>query len=98
MAAETYAKAKAVILVYGMGLTQHHAGVQNVHMVCNLLLLRGNIGKEGAGVGAIRGHSNVQGQRTVGISEKPELVPLDALAQQYGFEPPRWTGWTTTEG
>ena len=70
-AAETYSNAKAVILVYGMGLTQHRFGVQNVHMACNLLLLRGNIGKPGAGPCPVRGHSNVQGQRTVGITEKP---------------------------
>jgi molybdopterin-dependent oxidoreductase alpha subunit len=96
-AAQTYARAKAVILVYGMGLTQHRFGVQNVHMACNLLLLRGNIGKPGAGPCPVRGHSNVQGQRTVGISEKPELVPLDKLAAQYGFEPPRDKGLNTVE-
>jgi molybdopterin-dependent oxidoreductase alpha subunit len=96
-AAETYAKAKAVILVYGMGLTQHRFGVQNVHMACNLLLLRGNIGKPGAGPCPVRGHSNVQGQRTVGITEKPELAPLDKLAEQFGFEPPREKGRNTVE-
>jgi molybdopterin-dependent oxidoreductase alpha subunit len=96
-AAQTYAKAKAVILVYGMGLTQHRFGVQNVHMACNLLLLRGNIGKPGAGPCPVRGHSNVQGQRTVGITEKPELVPLDKLAEQFGFEPPRDKGRNTVE-
>jgi len=52
-------------------------------MLVNLLLLRGNIGKPGAGVCPVRGHSNVQGQRTVGITEKPELVPLDRLATQF---------------
>src|ERR1700761_5289163 len=96
-AAETYAKAKAVILVYGMGLTQHRFGVQNVHMACNLLLLRGNIGKPGAGPCPVRGHSNVQGQRTVGITEKPELAPLDKLAEQFGFEPPREKGRNTVD-
>jgi molybdopterin-dependent oxidoreductase alpha subunit len=96
-AAETYAKAKAVILVYGMGLTQHRFGVQNVHMACNLLLLGGNIGKPGAGPCPVRGHSNVQGQRTVGITEKPELAPLDKLAKQFGFEPPRDKGRNTVE-
>jgi molybdopterin-dependent oxidoreductase alpha subunit len=83
--------------IYGMGLTQHKAGVENVQMLVNLLLLRGNIGKPGAGICPVRGHSNVQGQRTVGISEKPELVPLDKLKEQYGFEPPRWKGMTTVE-
>jgi molybdopterin-dependent oxidoreductase alpha subunit len=96
-AARTYSKAKAVILVYGMGLTQHRFGVQNVHMACNLLLLRGNIGKPGAGPCPVRGHSNVQGQRTVGITEKPELAPLDKLAEQFGFEPPRQKGRNTVE-
>jgi molybdopterin-dependent oxidoreductase alpha subunit len=66
-------------------------------MVVNLLLLRGNIGKPGAGICPVRGHSNVQGQRTVGISEKPELVPLDRLRELYSFEPPRWTGMNTVE-
>lgn len=96
-AAETYAKAEAVILVYGMGLTQHRFGVQNVHMACNLPLLRGNIGKPGAGPCPVRGHSNVQGQRTVGITEKPELAPLDKLAEQFDFEPPRDKGRNTVE-
>jgi molybdopterin-dependent oxidoreductase alpha subunit len=96
-AAQTYAAAKAVILVYGMGLTQHRFGVQNVHMACNLLLLRGNIGKPGAGPCPVRGHSNVQGQRTVGITEKPELAPLDKLAEQFSFEPPRDKGRNTVE-
>ena len=96
-AATVYMNAKAAIGAYGMGLTQHRLGVQNVHMVCNLMLLRGNVGRRGAGICPIRGHSNVQGQRTVGISEKPELVPLDKLAQQFGFEPPREKGLNTVE-
>ncbi|MBA3589147.1 FdhF/YdeP family oxidoreductase [Methylibium sp.] len=96
-AARLYAKAERVMAVYGMGLTQHRGGVDNVAMVCNLMLLRGNIGKPGAGICPVRGHSNVQGQRTVGITEKPELVPLDKLAEQYGFQPPRWKGHGTTE-
>jgi molybdopterin-dependent oxidoreductase alpha subunit len=91
-AAHEYMKASAVIVHYGMGLTQHRLGVQNVRMVCNLLFLRGNIGKPGAGPSPIRGHSNVQGQRTVGITEKPELAPLDVLAKQFSFEPPRKKG------
>ena len=96
-AATAYAGAKAAMGIYGMGLTQHRKGVENVQMLVNLLLLRGNIGRPGAGICPVRGHSNVQGQRTVGISEKPELVPLDGLASQYGFEPPRWTGMNTVE-
>lgn len=96
-AAAEYARATAVIGVYGMGLTQHRRGVQNVQMLSNLLLLKGNIGKPGAGICPVRGHSNVQGQRTVGITEKPELVPLDRLAKQYGFTPPHDKGLNTVE-
>jgi molybdopterin-dependent oxidoreductase alpha subunit len=96
-AAAVYASAPAAICVYGMGLTQHVLGVENVHMVCNLLLLRGNVGRPGTGPCPVRGHSNVQGQRTVGITEKPELAPLDILKAQYGFEPPRQKGWNTVE-
>jgi molybdopterin-dependent oxidoreductase alpha subunit len=95
--AAQYAHAKAAIAVYGMGLTQHRAGVETVQMLVNLLLLRGNIGKEGAGISPIRGHSNVQGQRTVGITEKPEMVPNDILRKQYGFEPPMEEGYTTVD-
>jgi molybdopterin-dependent oxidoreductase alpha subunit len=96
-AARVYASAKAVMAVYGMGITQHRNGVENVAMITNLLLLRGNVGKPGAGVCPVRGHSNVQGQRTVGITEKPELVPLDKLASQYRFTPPREKGMNTVE-
>ena len=94
-AASEYARAQAVIAVYGMGLTQHRQGVENVQMLSNLLLLRGNIGRPGAGICPVRGHSNVQGQRTVGITEKPELAPLDKLRELYGFEPPRQRGLNT---
>jgi molybdopterin-dependent oxidoreductase alpha subunit len=95
--AETYSKANAVLAIYGMGLTQHVAGVQNVQMLVNLQLLRGNIGKPGAAICPVRGHSNVQGQRTVGITEKPELAPLDKLKELYGFEPPRHEGLATVK-
>ena len=96
-AAATFAKAKAVIAIYGMGLTQHKLGVDSIRTLVNLLLMGGHIGKPGSGICPIRGHSNVQGQRTVGISEKVDLVPLDCLAQQYGFEPPREDGLATVE-
>jgi molybdopterin-dependent oxidoreductase alpha subunit len=96
-AARIYAKADAVIGVYGMGLTQHVLGEYNIHMFANLMLLRGNVGKPGAGLCPVRGHSNVQGQRTVGIADDPSLVPLDRLAEQYGFEPPRDKGLNTVE-
>lgn len=96
-AAGVYAKAKAVMAIYGMGLTQHVKGVDNVRMVVNLLLMRGNIGKPGAGPMPVRGHSNVQGQRTVGITEKTELVPVEKLEEQYGFTAPRENGLDTVE-
>jgi molybdopterin-dependent oxidoreductase alpha subunit len=95
--AAVYTKSNAVIANYGMGITQHKHGVETTKMIVNLLLLRGNIGKPGAGISPIRGHSNVQGQRTVGISEKTKLVPLDKLSELYGFEPPRWDGLTTVD-
>jgi molybdopterin-dependent oxidoreductase alpha subunit len=97
-AAEVYIHAESAIGIWGMGLTQHVGGYDNVAGVVNLMLLRGNIGRLGAGVSPVRGHSNVQGQRTVGISEKPELVPLDQLSEQYGFQPPRDEGYTTVTG
>ena len=96
-AGDVYAAAERVIGVYGMGLTQHVHGSQSIGMLVNLLLIRGNIGRQGAGISPVRGHSNVQGQRTVGISEKPELVPLDKLAEMFDFEPPRDTGHTTVD-
>ncbi|MES2495840.1 MAG: FdhF/YdeP family oxidoreductase [Pseudomonadota bacterium] len=94
-AARVYAKAKAVLGIYGMGLTQHVKGVDNVRMVMNLLLMRGNIGKPGAGPTPVRGHSNVQGQRTVGITEKTELAPVEKLKELYGFDPPTEKGFDT---
>jgi len=96
-AAQTYVRAKAAMLLYGMGVTQHREGVRNIHMLTNLLLLRGNMGKPGAGICPIRGHSNVQGQRTVGITEKPDKVPNDKLKAMYGFEPPMKKGLNTVE-
>ena len=71
-AASAYMKAERAILVYGMGITQHRRGAQNVQQIANLALLRGNVGRDGAGVCPVRGHSNVQGDRTVGITENPD--------------------------
>ncbi len=96
-AATVYARARSVVAVYGMGLTQHRRGTEGVQMLVNLMLLRGNVGRPGAGLCPVRGHSNVQGQRTVGITEKPELAPLDKLKELYGFEPPREKGRNTVE-
>lgn len=96
-AARVYMGANATIAVYGMGITQHRYGIDSLYMIVNLLLLRGNIGRPGAGPGPVRGHSNVQGQRTVGITEKTELAPVDKLKELYGFDPPTAKGWDTVE-
>ena len=87
-AADIYAKANNVIICYGMGITQHKHGTENVQQIANLLLLRGNIGRPGAGICPLRGHSNVQGDRTVGITEKPNAELNDGIRRTYGFEPP----------
>jgi molybdopterin-dependent oxidoreductase alpha subunit len=96
-AAQVYVEAERVTAFYGMGLTQQVHGFENVALLVNLMMLRGNVGREGTGISPVRGHSNVQGQRTVGISEKPEQVPLDKFAAQFGFEPPREKGMNTVE-
>jgi molybdopterin-dependent oxidoreductase alpha subunit len=90
--AAVYMQAAAVIAVYGMGMTQHCVGTANVQQVANLLLLRGNFGRPGAGICPVRGHSNVQGDRTVGIDEKPKPALLDQIKKVFGFEPPRSRG------
>lgn len=96
-AADVYIAAERTIGIYGMGLTQHVHGFENVASVVNLLLLKGNIGRQGTGVSPVRGHSNVQGQRTVGITEKPELAPMAKYRELYGFEPPMEKGKGTVE-
>jgi molybdopterin-dependent oxidoreductase alpha subunit len=95
--ATVYARHERVMLVYGMGITQHRRGVTNVQMLVNLLLLRGNIGKRGAGICPVRGHSNVQGQRTVGITEDPKKIPVDKIEALYGFSIPSKKGLNTVE-
>ena len=96
-AAAVYARAERVILCYGMGITQHRHGTGNVQQLANLLLLRGNIGKEGAGICPLRGHSNVQGDRTVGITEIPSQGFLDSLERVFGIPMPREKGHTAVE-
>ena len=96
-AAQIYVEAHRSIAIYGMGLTQHVHGFDNLAALTNLWLLKGNVGRDGTGISPVRGHSNVQGQRTVGISEKPELVPLDRIAKQFGFNPPREEGLNTVK-
>jgi molybdopterin-dependent oxidoreductase alpha subunit len=91
-AAQVYMRAERAIIVYGMGITQHRRGAQNVQQLANLALLRGHIGREGAGICPVRGHSNVQGDRTVGITEVPSREFLDRLQLRFGFDPPREHG------
>ena len=86
-----------IIVCWAMGLTQHQNAVDNVREVVNLLLLRGSIGKPGAGVCPVRGHSNVQGDRTMGIYEKPSAPFLDALDKATGIVAPRAHGFDTVE-
>jgi molybdopterin-dependent oxidoreductase alpha subunit len=91
------AAARSVIVCWAMGLTQHRNAVETIREVVNFLLLRGNIGRAGAGPSPIRGHSNVQGDRTMGIWEKMPDKFLDALGGEFGFEPPREHGWNTVD-
>jgi molybdopterin-dependent oxidoreductase alpha subunit len=86
--AAAYVGSKATIVTYGMGVTQHARGVQNVQQIANLLLLRGNYGKPGAGVCPLRGHSNVQGDRTVGITDKPTPALIEGLERVFGIRAP----------
>jgi len=90
---QVYAKGERVIACWGMGLTQHKHSVPTIQVLSNLMMMRGNIGRPGAGLLPVRGHSNVQGDRTVGIEEKPEPEFLDRLQQVFGFEPPRQHGY-----
>ncbi|MGW5634871.1 FdhF/YdeP family oxidoreductase [Streptomyces sp. NPDC003832] len=85
------------IVCWAMGLTQHKHSVPTIREVVNLLLLRGNIGRPGAGVCPVRGHSNVQGDRTMGIFERPAPAFLDALEREFGFAPPREHGYDVVE-
>jgi molybdopterin-dependent oxidoreductase alpha subunit len=94
-AAAIYVGASRVIVCWAMGLTQHKHGVANVQEIANLLFLRGNIGKPGAGVSPVRGHSNVQGDRTMGIWETPKPEFLDRLSNEFRFQPPREAGFDT---
>ncbi|MGI5453959.1 FdhF/YdeP family oxidoreductase [Streptomyces sp. CA-249302] len=88
---------KRTIVCWAMGLTQHKHSVPTIREVVNFLLLRGNIGRPGAGVCPVRGHSNVQGDRTMGIFERPAPAFLDALEKEFGFAPPREHGYDTVE-
>ncbi|WP_405580276.1 FdhF/YdeP family oxidoreductase [Streptomyces sp. NBC_01190] len=85
--------AGSVVVCWAMGLTQHKHAVPTIREVVNFLLLGGNIGRPGAGVCPVRGHSNVQGDRTMGIFERPAAEFLDALQKEFGFAPPRGHGY-----
>ncbi|MFE9029624.1 FdhF/YdeP family oxidoreductase [Streptomyces iakyrus] len=89
--------AEKTVVCWAMGLTQHRHSVPTIRDVVNFLLLRGNIGRPGAGLCPVRGHSNVQGDRTMGIYEKPDAAFLDALGAEFGFEPPRLHGHDAVE-
>ncbi len=95
--AGVYMAAKNVIICYGMGITQHRLGSANVQQIANLLLLRGNMGRLGAGICPVRGHSNVQGDRTVGIDEKPKPLFLERLGKAFNFTPPARHGHGVVE-
>jgi len=95
--ARLYCKAKAAIIVFGMGITQHRLGTDNVQQISNLLMLRGNYGRAGAGICPVRGHSNVQGNRTVGIDEKAPLALRQGIERVYGFAPPAERGHDAAE-
>ena len=96
-AARVFVESERTIVCWAMGLTQHRNAVANIQEIVNLLLLRGQIGKPGAGACPVRGHSNVQGDRTMGIWERPADTFLDALGSEFGFEPPRRHGLDTVE-
>lgn len=97
IAAQWLAATNRIIVCWAMGLTQHLNAVDNIREIVNLLLLKGSIGKPGAGTCPVRGHSNVQGDRTMGIYEKPRPEFLDALKKNFQFDPPREAGYDTVE-
>lgn len=92
-AARVYDQSTATILCWGMGITQHRHAVATIQMLVNLLLLKGNIGRRGAGPCPVRGHSNVQGDRTMGIWEKPSAAFLARLGKVFAFSPPQAHGF-----
>lgn len=96
-AAQLYINAERVITTWAMGITQHVHSVQTIREISSFMLLKGNIGRDGAGLCPVRGHSNVQGDRTVGINEKPSKAFMDALERELGVELPREPGHNVTE-
>lgn len=96
-AADLLIHKKKIIACWAMGLTQHKNAVATIQEIVNLLLLKGSIGKPGAGTCPVRGHSNVQGDRTMGINEKPPQTFLDNLEKSFGFRPPQSHGYDVVE-
>jgi len=96
-AAQVFVESERTIFCWAMGLTQHKNAVANIQEIVNLMLLRGQIGKPGAGLCPVRGHSNVQGDRTMGIWERPTDGFLDKLGSEFNFEPPRRHGYDTVK-
>ncbi|MEW1690987.1 FdhF/YdeP family oxidoreductase [Streptomyces sp. NPDC091265] len=94
-AAEVYSRADRTLISWCLGVSQHEHGVETVREIVNVLLLRGNLGREGAGPSPVRGHSNVQGNRTCGIDHRPAPEFLDRIAQACGIDPPRAHGLDT---
>jgi len=91
------AGARRMIICWAMGLTQHKNAVDTIRYAVNLLLIGGHLGRPGAGVCPVRGHSNVQGDRTMGIWERPPEWLLQAIEKEFHFSPPRKTGWNVVE-
>ena len=94
---DIFIKGEKVISTWGMGLTQHKGAVKTIQMLSNLMMMRGQIGRLGAGLCPVRGHSNVQGDRTMGIEDKPARAFLDRLQKVFNFEPPREHGLDTVD-
>lgn len=96
-AADMLARAEKIVICWAMGITQHENGSENVREIVNLLLLKGAIGKPGAGTCPVRGHSNVQGDRTVGVWDKAQPEFMDRLEAHFGFKPPREDGYAAID-
>ncbi|HMS34753.1 MAG TPA: FdhF/YdeP family oxidoreductase [Ignavibacteria bacterium] len=96
-AAEALKYKKKIIACWAMGLTQHKNAVDTIKEIVNLLLLKGSIGKKGAGTFPVRGHSNVQGDRTMGIYERPSQKFLDSIGNTFGFKPPQKPGFDVVD-
>jgi molybdopterin-dependent oxidoreductase alpha subunit len=96
-AAQLLRGSSATVFCWAMGLTQHHNSAATIKEICNVAFAQGNIGKPGAGLLPVRGHSNVQGDRTMGIWERPPQQFLDVLQKEFGFNPPRHHGYDTVD-